>query len=64
MTDRPSKLKQASLRVIRQADIRKCPHMILVSEHYREDGSCKCNDPNETVMASWGYRWDGKVWAS
>lgn len=44
----------------------KCPHLILVGEHYRTDGSCKCNDPNETVMTEWGYVWSDttKRWES
>ena len=40
----------------------RCPHVIMVAEHYRDDGSCKCNDPNEKVMREWGYRWkDGSM---
>lgn len=38
-------------------DPTKCPRLILSGEHYRDDGTCKCNDPNETVMAEWGYEW-------
>lgn len=34
-----------------------CPHSIMVPEHYREDGSCKCDDPNDPLMAEWGYYW-------
>lgn len=35
-----------------------CPQYMAEIEHYREDGTCKCDDENETVMAEWGYRWD------
>jgi hypothetical protein len=35
-----------------------CPHCIIVSEHYRPNGSCMCNDPNHKVMTEWGYVWD------
>lgn len=45
-------------RTISSADIRACPHYIMVPEHYRADGSCRCDDPDATVMAEWGYRWD------
>lgn len=38
----------------------RCPHLIFVGEHYRADGSCKCNDQNETVMREWGYHWSKK----
>ena len=47
---------------MKQADIQACPHAIFVPEHYRTDGSCKCDDPNEAVMAEWGYTWAGGVW--
>jgi hypothetical protein len=41
---------------------RVCPHRIFAGEHYRDDGSCKCDDPNETVMAEWGYTWRDGSW--
>lgn len=36
---------------------RNCPHVILDPRHYREDGSCKCNDPAEQawMIQEWGY---------
>lgn len=40
--------------------IRKCRHHIIAPEHYRTDGTCKCNDPHETAMRESGYRWDRK----
>ena len=43
---------------VEQSDIQRCPHMIILWEHYREDGSCKCNDPDHKVMLAWGYAWD------
>jgi len=46
------------VKTISQADLLKCPHCILVPEHYRDDGTCKCDDAGESVMASWGYRWN------
>lgn len=51
-----------NIRLISQSDIRRCPHVILVPEHYREDGSCKCNDPNAAEMAEWGYTWKEGAW--
>jgi len=39
-----------------------CPHFIFAAEHYKEDGSCKCKDPQETVMAEWGYVWRDGQW--
>jgi hypothetical protein len=48
--------------VMQQSMIKACPHFILVPDHYRADGSCRCYDPTATVMAEWGYRWDGSQW--
>jgi len=46
-----------NVRYIRQDDVKRCPHLILVPEHYRTDGSCKCDDPEEQAMMvrEWGY---------
>ena len=40
-----------------QSDMRKCPHYILVEQHYRADGTCKCDDPVEQarMIKDWGY---------
>jgi hypothetical protein len=34
-----------------------CKFRIMVSEHYREDGTCKCDDPEEQAMMirEWEY---------
>lgn len=40
---------------------RRCPHAIFVGEHYRANGSCRCDDPSATVMAEWGYVWNSAV---
>ena len=44
-------------RSIRQSDIVACPHAIFDPSHYREDGTCKCDDPEEQAMMieDWGY---------
>lgn len=40
-----------------QARVRSCPFLILVPEHYRDDGSCRCNDPEhrEMMKREWKY---------
>ena len=50
-------LVETDVRSIKKSDIRKCPNYILVAEHYRENGSCKCDDPAERarMIAEWGY---------
>lgn len=30
-----------------QAAIMRCPHAIIEYSHYREDGTCRCDDPDE-----------------
>jgi hypothetical protein len=49
-------------RHIRQADVRACPHFILSPEHYRENGSCRCDDPEADSMKEWGYTWMNGMW--
>lgn len=44
-------------RQISQSDITACPHLIMVPEHYRANGSCRCDDARHTEMANWGYTW-------
>lgn len=57
MTD----LSTLKVKILLQSAIDKCPHVIFMPDHYRDDGSCKCNDKNETVMKTWGYRWNKKL---
>ncbi len=46
-----------NVRSIRQSDMLKCPHAIMVQEHYRDDGSCKCDDAEHRAMMikDWEY---------
>jgi hypothetical protein len=45
------------VRTITHAAIKACPFYILVPSHYREDGRCKCDDPQERarMIAEWEY---------
>ena len=47
----------SNVRLIKQADIGKCPFFIFAPEHYRKDGSCKCNNAEHRAMMikKWGY---------
>lgn len=49
-------------RLIKQSDIAACPQFIMVPEHYREDGSCRCDDPLAVEMEEWGYTWKDGQW--
>lgn len=46
-----------NVREIKQSDLMKCPFMILMADHYRNDGTCKCNDPEhrEFMKKNWEY---------
>lgn len=55
---------ETQVREISSTDIRRCPHLIFHVDHYREDGSCRCNDESATVMAEWGYVWRDGQWRS
>ena len=50
------------IRQIQQSDMLKCPHYIIASEHYRNDGTCRCNDRSHTAMREWGYKWRKGQW--
>lgn len=54
--------KVINFKTITRTDTEKCPHKIFAPEHYRDDGTCKCNDESELVMAEWGYIWKKGQW--
>ncbi len=51
-----------TIRSMPKSLLLNCPHVILVPSHYREDGTCRCNDPDSNEMKEWGYEWDGEKW--
>lgn len=55
---------ETNIREISQSAILACPHAILVADHYRPDGSCRCNDPEHAEMRAWGYEWSDGLWRS
>jgi hypothetical protein len=50
----------SKVREIKQTDLARCPHVIMMTEHYQDDGTCYCHEPTATVMREWGYRWSTK----
>lgn len=54
--------KEVPIREIPQSAIRKCPHCIFDVDHYREDNTCKCDDPNAKEMEEVGYTWRDGQW--
>lgn len=55
-------VSETNVRVIRQSDLRRCPHFIMMPEHYRDTGHCRCDDPEHTDMRDWGYKWSKGQW--
>ena len=45
------------IRYLNHSDMRKCSFAIMVTEHYRADGSCKCDDAEhrKLMISEWGY---------
>ena len=50
------------VRTIKRESMLACPHFIINADHYREDESCRCNDPGHLDMIEWDYKWDGMKW--
>lgn len=44
-------------RTIKRSSFIACPFHIMVPEHYRDDGTCKCNDAAERarMVEEWDY---------
>lgn len=44
-------------RTIKQSDIARCPFVILMPSHWRDDGTCKCSNAQhrEMMIREWGY---------
>jgi len=57
-------LKNGTMYTMKQSDVHKCPHYIMMPDHYNNDGSCKCTDFSHAEMLTWGYTWDGKSWVN
>jgi hypothetical protein len=62
--DLKGELVETAIREISKASIQKCPYYILVADHYRQNGTCRCNDPNHKEMEEWGYHWKDGEWKS
>lgn len=62
--DEHGKPVETDVREIARESIGKCPYFILLPEHYRKDGSCRCNDARHTEMKKWGYTWNGSRWSA
>lgn len=50
------------VRTISRESMLACPHFIMVADHYREDETCRCDDPTHKEMIEWEYKWEGSKW--
>jgi len=57
-------LKNGTVYTMKQVDVHNCPHYIMMPDHYRDDGTCKCNELGHQDMLAWGYVWNGKSWVN
>lgn len=50
-------IQTAPIIQLKHSDILKCKFVIMVPEHYRKDGSCRCDEPEHRKMmiAEWDY---------
>ena len=48
----------SNVRKIKQSNIEKCEFYILLPEHYRQDGSCKCSNKKHRakMIKDWEYK--------
>jgi len=52
------RLRTMNIHTLPQSAITRCRFYILVPSHYREDNTCKCDDPQERakMIREWGYK--------
>tara|TARA_R110000824_G_scaffold352903_2_gene539999 strand:+ start:159 stop:398 length:240 start_codon:yes stop_codon:yes gene_type:complete len=57
-------LKHGKITLLTRDQMKKCPHYIMLPEHYTNtDGNnCHCTSEDETIMKEWGYIWNGFQW--
>lgn len=53
--------KPLSIRDIKQSDIAKCPTVILMPEHYREDGTCRHDEPICETYGCANHKFGGEI---
>ena len=47
-----------TVTILKQSDLLRCPFVIMVPEHYRADGTCKCDSASyrRMMMREWQYK--------
>jgi len=58
--------KRGEWTILSKSELEGCKFCIFSPEHYNDDGSCRCTDPDHEEMSDWGYVWDDakKRWES
>lgn len=53
----PEEPARVIVRKLRHSSLLKCPHRIMIPVHYRDDETCRCDDPEHRAMMirDWGY---------
>jgi len=46
---------------LKSSDILKCPSVIFLPSHYREDGSCRHDEPNCEEEGCTNFKYDGEI---
>lgn len=46
------------VRTLSSEAVKGCSFFILDPEHYRDSGTCRCDDPDHEIMDAWGYLWN------
>jgi hypothetical protein len=49
-------------RILKQSDIQRCPHFILLASHYRSDGTCRCNEMKCEYTSCKREKWGGEIY--
>lgn len=49
------------VRTLSSEAVKGCRFFILDPEHYRDNGTCRCDDPDHEIMDAWGYVWDNTM---
>jgi len=46
---------------LKSSDLLKCPTVILLPSHYREDGSCRHDEPNCEDEGCTNHKYNGEI---
>jgi hypothetical protein len=50
------------IRMLKQSDIAKCPMYVFLPSHYRDDGSCRCNETSCETDGCMNHKFNGEIY--